>query len=236
MPPPLKEGPLDKRGGGAHGIKGKWKRGIAFKLVRDKLCYTGGVRHRGEQTIALGKASAYVFVDDCAITLRDANGRTWYLQADDEDTAAAWGDQIAAHTQAKSLDERERTAATAGFLMSKVSKQVFDVDTAKKNIEDGDVTIGTGGVTAKHLKAAGYAQGQRTKVVTDNDLTLHDRDLPDWKGTYNSCAALTQFGTIINCCYTREGGQRDDLEGFRQWFQSQPCRNEVAAIPDGRLF
>ena len=64
-------------------------------------------------------------------------------------------------------------------------------------------------------------------IVTDNHLGLHDAALVDWRSAYGTYAAATTIGAIIFA---------GDAEGFATWAKSKPCRDEVAGVPDGRLF
>ena len=63
--------------------------------------------------------------------------------------------------------------------------------------------------------------------MTDNHLGLHDAALVDWRSAYGTYAAATTIGAIIFA---------GDAEGFATWAKSKPCRDEVAGVPDGRLF
>ena len=63
--------------------------------------------------------------------------------------------------------------------------------------------------------------------MTDNHLGLHDAALVDWRNAYSTYAAATTIGAIIFA---------GDAEGFATWAKSKPCRDEVAGVPDGRLF
>ena len=112
---------------------------------------------------------------------------------------------------------------------SKVSKNVYEVDTLYGILMRGEAKIG-GGDTAKLLKGK-YTPGVPLKgacpIVTDNHLGLHDAALVDWRSAYGTYAAATTIGAIIFA---------GDAEGFATWAKSKPCRDEVAGVPDGRLF
>ena len=112
---------------------------------------------------------------------------------------------------------------------SKVSKNVYEVDTLYGILMRGEAKIGAGR-TAELLKGK-YTPGVPLKgacpIVTDNHLGLHDAALVDWKEGYGRYAAATTVGAIILA---------GDAAGFATWAKSEACRAEVAGVPDGRLF
>ena len=120
-------------------------------------------------------------------------------------------------------------AGGAFAIASKVSKEVYEVDTLYGILMRGEAKIGAG-TTAKLLEGK-YTPGVPLKgacpIVTDNHLGLHDAALVDWRSAYGTYAAATTIGAIIFA---------GDAEGFATWAKSKPCRDEVAGVPDGRLF
>ena len=120
-------------------------------------------------------------------------------------------------------------AGNAFAIGSKVSKNVYEVDTITGILTCGEAKIGAGR-TAK-LLVGKYTPGVPLKgacpIVTDNHLGLHDAALVDWRSAYGTYAAATTIGAIIFA---------GDAEGFATWAKSKPCRDEVAGVPDGRLF
>ena len=120
-------------------------------------------------------------------------------------------------------------AGGAFAIASKVSKEVYEVDTLYGILMRGEAKIGAGN-TAELLKGK-YTPGVPLKgacpIVTDNHLGLHDAALVDWRSAYGTYAAATTIGAIIFA---------GDAEGFATWAKSKPCRDEVAGVPDGRLF
>ena len=120
-------------------------------------------------------------------------------------------------------------ARGAFAIASKVSKEVYEVDTLYGILMRGEAKIGAG-ATAR-LLAGRYTPGVPLKgacpIVTDNHLGLHDAALVDWRSAYGTYAAATTIGAIIFA---------GDAEGFATWAKSKPCRDEVAGVPDGRLF
>jgi hypothetical protein len=120
-------------------------------------------------------------------------------------------------------------AGNAFAIGSKVSKNVYEVDTITGILMRGEAKIG-GGDTAKLLKGK-YTPGVplpgACPIVTDNHLGLHDAALVDWRSAYGTYAAATTIGAIIFA---------GDAEGFATWAKSKACRDEVAGVPDGRLF
>ena len=119
-------------------------------------------------------------------------------------------------------------AGGAFAIGSKVSKNVYEVDTIIGILMRGEAKIGAG--TAELLKGK-YTPGVPLKgacpIVTDNHLGLHDAALVDWRSAYGTYAAATTIGAIIFA---------GDAEGFATWAKSKPCRDEVAGVPAGRLF
>ena len=120
-------------------------------------------------------------------------------------------------------------AGGAFAIASKVSKEVYEVDTLYGILMRGEAKIGAG-------KTPGLLEGKYTPgvplkgacpIVTDNHLGLHDAALVDWRSAYGTYAAATTIGAIIFA---------GDAEGFATWAKSKPCRDEVAGVPDGRLF
>ena len=120
-------------------------------------------------------------------------------------------------------------AGNAFAIGSKVSKNVYEVDTIIGILTRGEAKIGSG-KTPELLKGK-YTPGVPLKgacpIVTDNHLGLHDAALVDWRSAYGTYAAATTIGAIIFA---------GDAEGFATWAKSKPCRDEVAGVPDGRLF
>ena len=120
-------------------------------------------------------------------------------------------------------------AGNAFAIGSKVSKNVYEVDTIIGILMRGEAKIGSG-KTPVLLKGK-YTPGVPLKgacpIVTDNHLGLHDAALVDWRSAYGTYAAATTIGAIIFA---------GDAEGFATWAKSKPCRDEVAGVPDGRLF
>ena len=120
-------------------------------------------------------------------------------------------------------------AGGAFAIASKVSKEVYEVDTLYGILMRGEAKIGAG-QDAKLLKGK-YTPGVPLKgacpIVTDNHLGLHDAALVDWRSAYGRYAAATTIGAIIFA---------GDAEGFATWAKSKACRDEVAGVPDGRLF
>ena len=120
-------------------------------------------------------------------------------------------------------------ARGAFAIASKVSKEVYEVDTLYGILMRGEAKIGAG-ATEELLKGK-YTPGVPLKgvcpIVTDNHLGLHDAALVDWRSAYGTYAAATTIGAIIFA---------GDAEGFATWAKSKPCRDEVAGVPDGRLF
>ena len=120
-------------------------------------------------------------------------------------------------------------AGGAFAIASKVSKEVYEVDTLYGILMRGEAKIGAG-KTPELLKGK-YTPGVPLKgacpIVTDNHLGLHDAALVDWRSAYGTYAAATTIGAIIFA---------GDAEGFATWAKSKPCRDEVAGVPDGRLF
>ncbi len=121
-------------------------------------------------------------------------------------------------------------AGGAFAIASKVSKEVYEVDTLYGILMRGEAKIGEGTITAELLKGK-YTPGVPLKgacpIVTDNHLGLHDAALVDWRSAYGTYAAATTIGAIIFA---------GDAEGFATWAKSKPCRDEVAGVPDGRLW
>ena len=120
-------------------------------------------------------------------------------------------------------------AGGAFAIASKVSKEVYEVDTLYGILMRGEAKIGAG-ITPGLLEGK-YTPGVPLKgacpIVTDNHLGLHDAALVDWRSAYGTYAAATTIGAIIFA---------GDAEGFATWAKSKPCRDEVAGVPDGRLF
>ena len=120
-------------------------------------------------------------------------------------------------------------ARGAFAIASKVSKEVYEVDTLYGILMRGEAKIGAG-ITPGLLEGK-YTPGVPLKgacpIVTDNHLGLHDAALVDWRSAYGTYAAATTIGAIIFA---------GDAEGFATWAKSKPCRDEVPGVPDGRLF
>ena len=119
-------------------------------------------------------------------------------------------------------------AGGAFAIASKVSKEVYEVDTLYGILMRGEAKFGVG---VERLLKGKYTPGVPLKgacpIVTDNHLGLHDAALVDWRSAYGTYAAATTIGAIIFA---------GDAEGFATWAKSKPCRDEVAGVPDGRLF
>ena len=64
-------------------------------------------------------------------------------------------------------------------------------------------------------------------IADDNALLLHDRSLKNWKEAYTKYVSLSKLGCIILA---------GTAEKFSEWAKSKACRDEVAGVPDGRLF
>ena len=111
-------------------------------------------------------------------------------------------------------------------IASKVSKEVYEVDTLYGILMRGEAKIGAGDTA--ELLAGKYTPGVPLKgacpIVTDNHLGLHDAALVDWRSAYGTYAAATTIGAIIFA---------GDAEGFATWAKSKPCRDEVAGVPAG---
>ena len=120
-------------------------------------------------------------------------------------------------------------AGGAFAIASKVSKEVYEVDTLYGILMRGEAKIGYGDTA--YLLAGKYTPGVpltgACPIVTDNHLGLHDKALVDWRSAYVTYAAATTIGAIILA---------GDAEGFSTWAKSKACRAEVADVPDGRLF
>ena len=120
-------------------------------------------------------------------------------------------------------------AGGAFAIASKVSKEVYEVDTLYGILMRGEAKVGAGNTPG--LLKGKYTPGVPLKgacpIVTDNHLGLHDAALVDWRSAYGTYAAATTIGAIIFA---------GDAEGFATWAKSKPCRDEVAGVPDGRLF
>ena len=100
-------------------------------------------------------------------------------------------------------------------IASKVSKEVYEVDTLYGILMRGEAKIGAG-KTPGLLKGK-YTPGVPLKgacpIVTDNHLGLHDAALVDWRSAYGTYAAATTIGAIIFA---------GDAEGFATWAKSKP--------------
>ena len=127
------------------------------------------------------------------------------------------------------MSDKSDVARQATFVASKVSEKVFEVDTMKAKLEAGDFKIGSG-KTAKVL-AGRLTPGQKLPglipIADDNALLLHDKSLKNWKEAYTKYVSLSKLGAIILA---------GDAKGFSAWAKSDACRDEVAKVPDGRLF
>ena len=70
-------------------------------------------------------------------------------------------------------------------------------------------------------------------IISDNHLLLHDKTLygdhgsRKWKEWYTKYAGMTKMGVIILA---------GTPENFSEWAKSKACREEVAEVPDGRLW
>ena len=70
-------------------------------------------------------------------------------------------------------------------------------------------------------------------IISDNHLLLHDKSLygdhgsRKWKEWYTKYAGMTKMGVIILA---------GTPENFSEWAKSKACREEVAEVPDGRLW
>ena len=130
---------------------------------------------------------------------------------------------------ARVLNSTMELARGAFAIASKVSKEVYEVDTLYGILMRGEAKIGCGR-TPELLKGK-YTPGVPLKgacpIVTDNHLGLHDKALVDWRSAYVTYAAATTIGAIILA---------GDAEGFSTWAKSKACREEVAGVPDGRLW
>ena len=117
-------------------------------------------------------------------------------------------------------------AGNAFAIGSKVSKNVYEVDTLYGILMRGEAKVGAG--KTPELLAGKYTPGVPLKgacpIVTDNHLGLHDAALVDWRSAYGTYAAATTIGAIIFA---------GDAEGFATWAKSKPCRDEVAGEDDG---
>ena len=105
-------------------------------------------------------------------------------------------------------------AGGAFAIASKVSKEVYEVDTIYGILMRGEAKIGYG-KTPELLKGK-YTPGVPLKgacpIVTDNHLGLHDAALVDWRSAYGTYAAATTIGAIIFA---------GDAEGFATWAKSK---------------
>ena len=112
---------------------------------------------------------------------------------------------------------------------------MYGVDTKISHLAEGRFKIGAGS-TAKVL-AGRITPGQplpgMVPVATDNHLMLHDNTIygphgsRKWKEAYNHYVSLSKLGCIILA---------GTAEKFSEWAQSDACRDEVAGVPDGRLW
>lgn len=133
------------------------------------------------------------------------------------------------------MDRYEELARQATFVASKVSSDVYGVDTKISHLAEGRFKIGAGKTTT--VLAGRITPGKplpgMVPIATDNHLMLHDNTTygphgsRKWKEAYNHYVSLTKLGCIILA---------GTAEKFSEWAQSKPCRDEVAGVPDGRLF
>ena len=125
----------------------------------------------------------------------------------------------------------DQTAKSAGFIASKVSKEVFAIDTMRGELEQhGSYKIGAGGTRAELDKLGFPKEGTPlgpNSVITDNHVGLHDRTLGNWREGFNRYGGLTKYGAIILA---------GTVENFQLWAKSQPCLDEVKGVVQGRLF
>ena len=133
------------------------------------------------------------------------------------------------------MADKSELAKQATFLVSKVSKDVYGVDTMTGNLEAGRFKIGAGATEKKigGRLSPGTKLGGMVPIISDNHLLLHDKTLygdhgsRKWKEAYNHYVSLTKLGCIILA---------GTVEKFSAWAKSKACRDEVAGVPDGRLF
>ena len=133
------------------------------------------------------------------------------------------------------MDRYEELARQATWVASKVSSDVHGVDTMVGHLAEGRFKIGAGdtAVMLEGMITPGKPLPGMVPVVTDNHLLLHDNTLygdhgsRKWKEAYNHYVSLTKLGCIILA---------GTVEKFSAWAKSKACRDEVAGVPDGRLF
>ena len=112
---------------------------------------------------------------------------------------------------------------------------VHGVDTMTGNLEAGRFKIGAGATEKKigGRLSPGTKLGGMVPIISDNHLLLHDKTLygdhgsRKWKEWYTKYAGMTKMGVIILA---------GTPENFSEWAKSKACREEVAEVPDGRLF
>ena len=133
------------------------------------------------------------------------------------------------------MDRYEELARQSTFVASKVSADVYGVDTKISHLAEGRFKIGAAG-TVKMLQGRltpGKPLPGMVPIATDNHLMLHDNTIygkhgsRKWKEAYNHYVSLTKLGCIILA---------GTAEKFSEWAQSDACRDEVAGVPDGRLW
>ena len=133
------------------------------------------------------------------------------------------------------MADKSELAKQATFLVSKVSKDVYGVDTMTGNLEAGRFKIGAGATDKKVAGriTPGTKLGGMVPIISDNHLLLHDKSLygdhgsRKWKEWYTKYAGMTKMGVIILA---------GTPENFSEWAKSKACREEVAEVPDGRLW
>ena len=133
------------------------------------------------------------------------------------------------------MADKSELAKQATFLVSKVSKDVYGVDTMTGNLEAGRFKIGAGATEKKigGRLSPGTKLGGMVPIISDNHLLLHDKSLygdhgsRKWKEWYTKYAGMTKMGVIILA---------GTPENFSEWAKSKACREEVAEVPDGRLW
>ena len=133
------------------------------------------------------------------------------------------------------MDRYEELARQATWVASKVSSDVHGVDTMVGHLAEGRFKIGAGdtAVMLEGMITPGKPLPGMVPVVTDNHLLLHDNTIygdhgsRKWKEAYNHYVSLTKLGCIILA---------GTVEKFSSWAKSKACRDEVAGVPDGRLF
>ena len=133
------------------------------------------------------------------------------------------------------MADKSELAKQATFLVSKVSKDVYGVDTMTGNLEAGRFKIGAGATEKKigGRLSPGTKLGGMVPIISDNHLLLHDKTLygdhgsRKWKEWYTKYAGMTKMGVIILA---------GTPENFSEWAKSKACREEVAEVPDGRLW